>query len=372
MAHARPFHPGRDYLQSIKWDGKERRDKWLIHVLGETAESLSPAMREYLGQVGRFILLGMVNRVMNPGCKFDYCPVFEGQGGFRKSTLVEALASPAYFSDTHFDVGRGKDGQEPVQGLWVYEIAELSNFGKAEIGLIKAFITAKVDRYRPSYGRTVEAYARQCILMGTTNERNYLRDRTGNRRFWPVPVKKVVNIEWLLRYRDQLFAEAFACYQRGDAYTPSPDDEKRLFHPMQESRLVETAVISQMTHLLTRTGTPTSSASEVNAVTEFVTIAQMAFALGVDAAKSNAGLEAQIRGWFEHEGWPRIKKQINGVRAWGYARPSDWPRKDADEGLDAEPSSPPSSRPPSPPVTQAEGTTSPAGQFIQEADDTPF
>jgi putative DNA primase/helicase len=84
-------------------------------------------------------------------------------------------------------VSRGKEGQEQVQGLWVYEIAELANFGKAEIALIKAFITAKVDRYRPSYGRVVESYARQCVMFGTTNESTYLRDRTGNRRFWPVP-----------------------------------------------------------------------------------------------------------------------------------------------------------------------------------------
>lgn len=335
VAHSRPFHPIREWLQALQWDGRLRIDKWLIHALGESPETLKPAMREYLQQVGRFWLLGMVNRVMQPGCKFDYCPVLEGPGGFRKSTLVEALASTPYFSDTHFDVGRGKEGQEQVQGLWMYEIAELANFGKAEIGLIKAFITAKVDRYRPSYGRVVESFERQCILAGTTNESTYLRDRTGNRRFWPIPVKKVINIDWVMKARGQMLAEAYALYLQGVPYTPSHADELRLFVPMQESRLVETAVVSEMLNVLTRGGKTEGPSSLVNCLTEFVTIANMTMALGVDAAKSSPGLEAQIRSWFEHEGWERVKKQINGVRAWGYARPALWPLPDVEEAQPA-------------------------------------
>ena len=334
VAHGAPYHPVREYLDGLQHDGVSRIDKWLIHVIGESPATLPPRMREYLEQVGRFWLLGMVNRVMEPGCKFDYCPVLEGPGGLGKSTMVETLASAAYFSDTHFDVGRGKEGQEQVQGLWIYEIAELANFGKAEIGLIKAFITAKVDRYRPSYGRTVEAYARQCVLTGTTNEKTYLRDRTGNRRFWPIPVKQRVNIGWLAKWRDQLFAEAYALYQQGTPYTPSFQDEARLFAPMQESRLIETAVLSEMTHVLTRAPKPDGIGAMVNELTDFVTIAQLVLALGVDAAKSNAGLEAQVRSWLEHEGWPRVKRQINGVRSWGYERPRDWPPQEPDPDED--------------------------------------
>ena len=335
VAHGRPFHPIRLMLDGLVWDGVERRNKWLLHVLGETPESLPAPVVEYLCLVGRYWLLGMVNRVMNPGCKFDYCPVLEGPGGLRKSTLVEVLAGSVYFSDTHFDVGRGKEGQEQVQGLWMYEIAELANFGKAEIGLIKAFITAKVDRYRPSYGRVVEAFERQCILVGTTNESTYLRDRTGNRRFWPVPVRHRIKTEWVEKWREQLLAEAYAMYLQGEPYTPGHQDEARLFVPMQESRLVETAVISEMLNVLTRTAVANGPASHVNCLTEFVTMAQMTMALGVDAAKSNAALETQIRSWFEHEGWERVKKQVNGTRAWGYARPAMWPAADPVEAVTA-------------------------------------
>lgn len=331
VAHMRPFHPFREYLEGLEHDGRSRIDDWLVYAIGETPESLAPPVLEYLKLVGRYWLLGMVNRVMEPGCKFDYCPVLEGPGGVGKSTMVEILAGSAFYSDTHFDVSRGKEGQEQVQGLVLYEIAELANFGKAEIGLIKAFITAKVDRYRPSYGRTVESYPRQCVLVGTTNESTYLRDRTGNRRFWPIPVRKRIELTWLKERRDQLLAEAFALYRAGTPFTPSHQDEERLFVPMQESRLVETAVISEMTNILTRAPLPSGIGMFVNELCEFVTMAQLTLALGVDAAKSNAALEGQIRGWLDHEGWPRVKRQVNGVRAWGYCRPANWPQRDADD-----------------------------------------
>lgn len=330
VAHESPFHPVQDYLQGLRHDGRKRIDQWLIYAIGETRESLDPAVYEYLSHVGLYWLLGMVNRVMDPGCKFDYCPVLEGPGGLGKSTLVEALASVPWFSDTHFDVSRGKEGQEQVQGLWVYEIAELSQFGKAEIQLIKAFISAKIDRYRPSYGRVVEAYPRQCVLVGTTNEKTYLRDRTGNRRFWPVPVRNRINIPWVRERRDQLLAEAFELYMAGAAYYPDPETEARLFVPMQESRLVDTAVMGELLTVLTRPPFGTGIGSVVNELADFVTLSQLTLALGVDAAKSSAALEAQIRGWMEHEGWLKAKKQINGARHWGWARPKNWPAQDAE------------------------------------------
>ncbi|MDH6185498.1 VapE domain-containing protein [Polaromonas sp. CG_23.6] len=342
VAHTRRFHPIREELAALEWDGKKRIDKWLVHVLGEAPDKLSPAMLEYFQIVGRCWLLGMVNRVMQPGCKFDYCPVLEGVGGLRKSTMVEILGGSKYYSDTPFEVGRGKEAQEQVQGLWVYEIAEMTHFSKSEVGAIKAFISSKVDRYRVAYGSTVGSFARQCLLVGTTNENTYLRDRTGNRRFWPVPVKHVINTEWLVKYRDQLLAEAYAMYLEGTAFTPTPDQERRLFEPMQESRLVETAVVSELLHLLTRETQASGIGAIVNNLTSFVTIAQLTLALGIDAAKSSPALEAQIRGWLDHEGWDRVKKQINGARAWGYTRPSNWPPQDEEIDMTAMPVVPPS------------------------------
>jgi hypothetical protein len=354
VAHTRRFHPIREELEGLQHDGKSRIDKWLMYALGETPETLNRAMQEYLQIVGRCWLLGMVHRVMRPGCKFDYCPVLEGVGGLRKSTMVEILAGSEYFSDTPFDVGHGKEAQEQVQGLWLYEIAEMTHFSKAEVGAIKAFISSKVDRYRVAYGQTVGTFPRQCLLCGTTNENTYLRDRTGNRRFWPIPVRHVINTDWLIKYRDQLLAEAFVLFKQGVAYTPTPDQEQRLFVPMQESRLVETAVLSELLHVLTRSPGPSGISAIVNELAEFVTIAQLTLALGVDAAKSSPALEAQIRGWLDHEGWVRVKKQINGARAWGYERPPAWPPLDEQTDMDAVPPG------------AANGSTE------QDADDVPF
>lgn len=356
VAHTRRFHPIREYLDGLKWDGVTRIDKWLIHALGESPDTLSAPMREYLQIVGRCWLLGMVNRVMNPGCKFDYCPVLEGAGGLRKSTLVEALAGTQYFSDTPFEVGRGKEAQEQVQGLWLYEIAELTHFNKSEVGAIKAFITSKVDRYRVAYGSTVGSFARQCVLVGTTNENTYLRDRTGNRRFWPIPVKNVIDTDWIIKRRDQLLAEAYELFKQGVAYTPTTDQERRLFVPMQESRLVETGVVSELQYLLTRDPIATANGQIVNNLTAYVTMAQLTKALEVDPAKSTPALEAQIRAWLDHEGWQRVKKQVNGARAWGYVRPDNWPPVEVDDDMTAPP-------PPKPVVVAS---------TVQEGDDAPF
>lgn len=333
VAATRRYHPIRDYLTGLKWDGKPRVDNWLVHVLGEKPDTIKPALFEYLGLVGRFWLLGMVYRVMEPGCKFDYCPVLEGNGGLRKSTLVETLATSEYFSDTPFEVGKGKEAQEQVQGLWLYEIAELTHFSKSEVGAIKAFISAKVDRYRVAYGSTVESFPRQCVLVGTTNEDTYLRDRTGNRRFWPIPVKRQINTEFVAKYREQLLAEAFARYLQGEAYSPTGEQEERLFKPMQESRLVETAVDGELLYVLTRVPMQNGIQSVVNELADFVTLPQLVQALGADPAKAPPGLQGQITSWLKHEGWERKRSSV-APRPWGYVRPKNWPPQERVGGLD--------------------------------------
>lgn len=376
VAHSQRYHPVREWLGGIVWDKKPRIDRWLMHALGETPATVPAALAEYLGLVGRYWVMGMVWRVMEPGCKFDYCPVLEGSGGLRKSTLVEVLAGSEYYSDTPFEVGRGKEGPEQVQGCWLYEIAELTHFSKAEVGAIKAFISSKVDRYRVAYGSTVEAFPRQCVLVGTTNEDTYLRDRTGNRRFWPVPVRNQINTEFVAKYREQLLAEAYELYLQGASYTPSADEEKRLFHPMQESRLVETAVESELLAVLTRkpVAAATGPLGFVHCEATFVTIAQLVQALGMDAAKAPPGLQGQITAWLKHEGWERVKRQVNGVRAWGFTRPAEWPPKDRVTGLDQRGEEPAEGAEPTPaPAAEQAAPATPVAQFYAQGGmDEPF
>ena len=327
VAYTERFHPVREWLQTLQWDGVPRLNKWLMHVLAETPETLSEPMAEYLTLVGRYWLLGMVWRVMEPGCKFDYAPVLEGKGGLRKSTMVEILAVRSeWYSDTKFDLSRGKEAYEQVRGKWVYELGELSSFSKADVNDIKAFISSKVDNYRVSYGETAQAFPRQCVLVGSTNDRKYLRDRTGNRRFWPVPVRHVIRTEWLERRREQLMAEAFAMYQQGGVrFAPTQEEETRLFVPMQESRLQESAVDAELFKLLTREASIT--AQVINRDAERVPVNSLIKALGVDIGKVSSVLKGQVEAWLEGNGWEfKGRQRVNGaLESCVYFRPKDWP-----------------------------------------------
>lgn len=160
-----------------------------------------------------------------------------------------------------------------------------------------------------------------------------------------------------------LSCDEYQAYLSGASYSPTPDDEARLYVPMQDSRVVETAVISELQHLFTRNPSDTGIGAEVNELTEFVTLAKVTHALGVDAGKSSAALETQIRAWFKQEGWVRDKKQINGVRAWGYARPRDWPKRDYTPDAPV----PPAPNQPNPATLSAAGPST-----NLEGDDAPF
>ncbi len=333
VADARRFHPIRDWLRSLEWDEKPRLGKWLMHVLQIDPATLSERQRRYLELIGRYILMGHVARVMQPGCKFDYSPVLEGVAGVGKSTLVKVLVGEEYFSDTHFDIGNGKDGMEQLEGLWAYELAELTALRRADSEQVKQFFSSTVDRFRGAYGRFVQPHPRQCVIWCTTNKRQYLYDLTGNRRFWPVWVSKPVRTDWLRKWRGQLFAEALTLFQAGEPYYPTREEEVEFFYPEQEKRLVETSVQARLYELLTREGSSQGegrASSELNSLTSFVTLPMLVRALGSDEAKSTSLLEGQIRGWLESQGWESCREST-GQRRRGYRQPREWPPK-PDEG----------------------------------------
>lgn len=360
VGHAAPYHPVVEYLEGLAWDGTPRLDKWLMYVLGETPQTVSARLAEYLQLVGRYLVLGLVARVMEPGCKFDYCVVLEGKGGLYKSTALKTLVGRRWFSDTRFDVQKNKEAQEQVQGVWLYELGELAHFNKAGVDEIKAFVSSEVDRYRPAYGRNVESFPRQCVLAATTNNRRYLRDKTGNRRFWPVPVNHVMNVGWIERNRDQLFAEALHLYRAGERHWPDEATEVRLFVPMQQERMVVDAVEEELLRVLTRAPVAAGIGAEVNDLTQHVTVAQLIQALGVDVGKANAGLQSQVRAWLDQEGWEHKKVTVGATRLMRYVRPAVWPAPD-----DGEPD-----EPAAPPAGSGPGDAAPAGEGM--VDDAPF
>ncbi len=340
VADSRRYHPVRDWLGGLKHDGKPRLEKWLIHVLGidpSDTKELPPKLKRYFELVGRYMLLGLVARVMKPGCKFDYSPVLEGPGGIGKSTFVKALVGEEFFSDTHFDIGQGKDGMEQFAGVWAYELSELTALRRADSEQVKQFFSSQKDRFRGAYGRYVQDHPRQLVIFCSTNKKQYLYDTTGNRRFWPFWIKNAINLEWLRKWREQLFAEAMALFLAGERIYPSLEEEALYFVPEQEKRLVETSVQSRLYELLTREGAPGGEGKatvELNVLTKFVTIDKLVIALGTDPGKASSLLEGQIRGWLEAQGW-EYGRESTGARRRGFSCPAAWPPKIEDEETSA-------------------------------------
>lgn len=347
VADMRRYHPIRDWLQGLQWDGRQRRDKWLMHVLDMDAAKVPARRQRYLALMGSYMLMGLVARVMSPGVKFDYSPVFEGPGGIGKSTFVAELVGREFFSDTHFDIGNGKEGMEQLEGLWAYELSELTAFKRADSEQIKQFFSSTVDRYRGAYGKFVQQHKRQCVIFCTTNKRQYLYDLTGNRRFWPVWIERAIKLAWLRKWREQLFAEAYAAWKAGERFAPTREEEEDCFVPEQQLRLVETTVQSKLYEMLTREGADIREGavtSGLNVLTTFVTLHGLVQALGADAAKSTSLLETQIRGWLESNGW-EMTRETTGQRRRGYRPPDVWPPKIIDDDSPAAPSAPAADQP---------------------------
>lgn len=219
------YHPVRDYLKSLEWDGNQRIDRMLPDLFG--AED-NPYTREAM----RKMLVGAVARVFNPGVKFDLVlTLISTMQGTGKSSFFKALGR-AWFSDTFLTV-QGKDSFEQLQGTWVMEMAELAGLRKADIESVKHYISKQEDTFRPAYGRVPETYPRQCVFVATTNERLFLRDPSGNRRFMPIDVENVRLTEnsKLRAFLDnpseidQVWAEAMKLYKSGEKLYLSSDAE---------------------------------------------------------------------------------------------------------------------------------------------------
>lgn len=173
------YHPVLDYLDGLTWDGVKRVETLLIDYMG--AENT-----QYVRAVTRKTLAAAVRRVRQPGVKYDNVLILVGKQGCGKSYLVSRLGGK-WFSDTLTNI-TGKEAYEELQGFWIVEIAELSALRKSEVEAVKHFIAKQSDSYRAAYDRHVKTRARQCIFFGTTNNAEFLRDATGNRRFLPVDV----------------------------------------------------------------------------------------------------------------------------------------------------------------------------------------
>jgi len=234
------YHPIKDYLEKLNWDGQERLDTLLVDYFGAKDT-------DYTRAVIRKSLIAAIARIYKPGCKFDYILTLCGEEGTYKSTFIEKLGVKSEWYSSSITSLHGKEAMEQLQGSWIIEIAELAGFKKAEVETIKNFITTPVDKFRVAYGKRVEDFPRHCVFFGTTNKKDFLRAAEGNRRFWPVqvrlnePIKSVAN-DLTPTEVGQIWAEAKYYFEQGEQLHLDKEMERiarieQNVHTEQDARL---------------------------------------------------------------------------------------------------------------------------------------
>ena len=227
-SHEHRYHPLRDWFESLVWDGKPRIDRWLTYYC-QVIDS------PYVREVGKNTLIGATARALDPGCKHDYMLILEGEKGIRKTTAVEILGGE-YAASLRIDP-HDKDTVQAMTEKWIIECAEMEFLKRAEVSALKAFLTKRVDRIRLPYGRTTLDLPRKTIFIGTVNptSEGYLRE--WDRRYWPVYCNGVIDTDGLERDRDQLFAEAYVRYMKGEPHYITDPAIDAMARQIQEQRV---------------------------------------------------------------------------------------------------------------------------------------
>ena len=221
VASKNAFHPVRDFLKRLKWDGVQRLSDVASKILKARSDSEEEAALAAL--LVRRWFIGLVARPLAPGCKLDTALILEGAQGIGKSTFFRAIAGE-WFSDT--EMALDKDAMMQLRGAWIYEWAELDVMGRQSVTRVKAFLSSTEDKFRPPFGRTPATVPRGGVIVGTTNNQDFLHDPSGSRRFWVVSVG-VINVGLLRAQREQLLAEAVAAHLGGERYWLDEGEEKR-------------------------------------------------------------------------------------------------------------------------------------------------
>ena len=311
VAREHAFHPVRDYLTGLTWDGTPRLDTWLSRYLGAAATP-------YTSAIGRCFPISMVARIMRPGCKCDYMPVLEDEQGAGKSTACAILAGD-WYSDNLPELHRGDQVRISMhlRGKWLLEVPEMSAISKAEAEALKAFLTQKEERYTPKYARNEVIEPRQCVFVGTTNKTVYLRDETGGRRTWPIKtgVTGIIDTDALARDRDQLFAEAMVAFAKDEKWWPDRAFEAEHIKPEQEARFMVDAWEAVIGTWLETPIVDETRPSGLGPRTS-CTVAEVAgAALGLETARLGTQDQRRITAALERLGWRRGTR-TNHRRPW--------------------------------------------------------
>lgn len=301
-----PFNPVVNYLEQLKWDGVKRIDSLLSDYLGVEKN-------EYSETVMRLFMLGAISRAYNPGCKFDYMPVLVGEQGVGKSTFFKVLAGNDAWYNDNFNTVEGDKAAEKLRGMWIVELAELLATKKAkEVESIKAFITSTIDSYRAPYGRRTEQRPRMCVFAGTTNNSHFMTDKTGNRRYLPLIVRKAhvqkslfESPEKVQQEFKQAWAEALHIYN-----TENP----KLIFPRHLEDMVKKNQ-NQFEEEDVRVGIIQNYLDEIGVVSEKICVMELwERALGNEGKPCERRFSNEIHDIMEHsiQGWQRIKNSSGG------------------------------------------------------------
>jgi putative DNA primase/helicase len=312
VARDHTFHPVREYLDSLKWDGKARLTNWLPYYLGVEPDPIENEndkeeterwnlQLSYIHAVGPRFLISAVARIFQPGAKADCALILVGPQGALKSTAIRTLSSP-WFTDDVADVGN-KDAQMQICGVWIVEFAELTAFRRGESERIKGFMSRAVDRFRPPFGHHIVEQPRQCVFAGSTNEKEFLRDPTGQRRWWSVECGKIV-IPELNKDRDQLWAEACHRYREGELWW------------LHEKRLIDAAAIEQEGR--SQTDPWQDRVAECIAGKQSITRAEVLQYLGVPDRDQTQVHANRVADCLTRAKWHRKQVRIGTRRIWRY------------------------------------------------------
>lgn len=298
VARDNPAHPVRDWLNALQWDQRGRLTHWLPDYLGAIGADA------YLQAIGPAFLISAVARVMRPGCQADHVLTLEGPQGSGKTSAARALASP-WITEGIPDLA-SKDSALHLAGVWIVEISELAAVRRTDsIEHVKAFLTRSVDRYRPPYGRRTVDIPRQCVFIATTNEAAYLRDPTGNRRFWPVRCG-AIDLQGLERDREQLWAEAVTRYRAGEQWHLA-SDVSQLAATEQEARRYVTELEQDVAEYLARMAAQGHTELAVKDV-----LRDALHINSTDDPRAAAGIGPQVAAAMTRAGWQRVTRMGRG------------------------------------------------------------
>jgi predicted P-loop ATPase len=322
VAKEHSYHPVKDYLLSLKWDTQPRIQHWLPRYLGAPTNL-------FIQAIGPRWLRSAVARIFKPGCQADHVLLLEGAQGIRNSTLLRSLTGDIWFSDHISDLGT-KDYRLDLLGKWIVEFSELDAMRRVDIERVKAFLSCRVDHFRPPYGRRAEDVPRSCVFAATVNDETPLLDETGNRRFWPVPCREVM-IEELDRDRDQIWAEAVCQYQEGKPWWLESNELNEAAKQEQESRY-DAGVwdeeilewIENPTQAYKSNGDAKIPVSEFRSTRDRVTITDiLVHCIGKPLDRCFQSDKNQVVRCLVHAGWKRTQERSGpdrGIRF--YTRPS--------------------------------------------------